>query len=178
MEQEFKKIDSHFKKMLESKKFLKLLYGLGVLIIAGVIFHAGIEVGARKASFGNAYGQHYFENFGMERHGPLGELSEHFSNPNGAVGKIIQITSPTFVVEGSDNTEKVILITDDTEFLLGRQKVSESELKIDGYVVVVGIPDEQGQVEARLVRIMPAPPLMPMMNGQTQTSGTATSPVQ
>ncbi len=169
-------MEQELKKIFESKKFLKLLYGLGILIVAGVIFHAGIEVGSRKASFGSAYGQHYFENFGMERHGPLGELSEHFSNPNGAVGKIIQVTPPTFVVEGSDNTEKVILVTDDTEILLGRQKVSDSELKIDGYVVVIGIPDERGQVEARLIRIMPTPPLMPMMN--TQTSTTTVSPVQ
>jgi hypothetical protein len=154
---ETEEIKNKVTKTVESKKFLHILYILGIIIAAGIIFHAGVSVGLRKASFGRAWGEHYFENFGMgKREGLLGEFSEHFSNPNGTVGKVIQVSLPTFVVEGSDNTEKVILVSDDTEIVKARMKAAATDLEPGSYVVVVGVPNMQGGIEAKLVRIMPA----------------------
>ena len=43
------------------------------------------------------------------------------------------------------------------------------DLKIDDFVVVIGTPDEQGQIEAKFIRIMPSPDLL-INNNNTQTN--------
>ncbi|MFA6353629.1 MAG: hypothetical protein WCW93_01715 [Candidatus Paceibacterota bacterium] len=150
-----KKIYEDIKKVFESRITLKVLCVLGVIIVALLIFSAGITVGFRKASFGRAWGDNYEHNFGMRPNRPMfGQ--DNFPNANGAIGKIIKITLPTIIVQDKDNTEKVILLKDDTKIQKMMSEIKASDLIIDDFVVIIGSPNAQGQIEAKLIRIMPA----------------------
>ena len=61
-----------------------------------------------------------------------------------------------------DNTEKVILMNEKTEIRKIRDNVKQDELKLDDHVVVIGTPNSSGQIEARLIRFLPAPFEMPL----------------
>ena len=138
------------KKMFESKKVLVIMCLIGVLIIFAGIFNAGETIGFHRASFRCNWGSNYERNFGMMR--GFGSLP----NANGSVGKIIKVELPTIIVQDRDGLEKVILIGNDTVIRLIMQNVTPDNLKANDSVVVIGSPNAQGQIEAKLIRIMPA----------------------
>ncbi|MFA5095494.1 MAG: hypothetical protein WC447_02460 [Candidatus Paceibacterota bacterium] len=149
-----KKIYEDIKRVFESKVSTGVLVGIGIIIIAMLVFSAGIFVGFRKASFGRAWGENYERNFGMRPNRSMfGE--DNFPNAHGATGKIIKVELPAIIVQDKDNTEKVILIKDDTQIQKMKGEVATNDLKTDDFVVVIGNPNEQGQIEAKFIRIMP-----------------------
>ncbi|HWA32079.1 MAG TPA: hypothetical protein VG694_01345 [Candidatus Paceibacterota bacterium] len=158
-----KQLDEKIKKFIGSKALTRVIYGLGILVVAALIFHAGSVVGFRKASFGHAWEEHYEENFGMMAgvnpvNGPAGfGMMSDFPNAHGAAGKIIKVEPSDLIVEDRDGTEKVILFDDDTDLRKGRNSISTADLKIDDFAVVIGSPNDQGQIEAKMIRVMPAP---------------------
>ncbi len=81
---------------------------------------------------------------------------QNFPNAHGTVGKIIKIELPTIIVQDKDETEKVVLIKDDTSIRSGKTDITKNDLKVDDFIVVIGSPNTQGQIEAKLVRIMPS----------------------
>lgn len=164
------------KEFVQSKVFRKILCGLGVIVIALLILQVGILVGYHKASYSYRYGDNYHKTFGGAR-GELGDLNKRggmmgflrggdFSNSYGVTGKIIKIDLPTMVVIGQDGIEKVITISDDTTIMHLRDKVRASNLNINDSVVVIGSPNDDSQIEAKLIRIMPT--------SQSMKTGTTT----
>jgi len=158
-----KKIYEDFKKVFESKISVGILYGVGILIVVILIFSAGVSVGFHKASFGKAWGENYERNFGMK---PNQQMigQDNFPNAHGSIGKIIKIELPTIVVQDKDNIEKLILIKDNTQVQKMRNTLTVNDLKVDDFIVVIGNPNEQGQIEAKLIRMVPSPELMPNSN--------------
>ncbi len=142
------------KKVFESKTSTKILVGVGIIIIALLIFSAGIAVGFRKASFGHAWEENYERNFGVKPDRPVFG-KDNFPNAHGAIGKIISITLPTIIVEDKDNTEKVVLVKDDTQVQELKNSVKVGDLKVNDFIVVIGAPNGQGQIEAKFIRVMP-----------------------
>lgn len=153
-----KEIKESIKKVFESKKVSGFLLILGILVVVSFIFQAGVFVGFHKASFGRDWGENYGRNFGMMG-GPGGfdGMMGNFPNAHGTIGKIIKIELPTIVVGDRDNTEKVVLINNDTKIIDIRNDIDVKDLKIDENIVVVGSPNSQGQIEAKLIRVMPFP---------------------
>jgi len=158
------KINEKIKKIFESKILVGILYGIGIIIILALVFSAGISVGFHKASFGRAWGDNYSKNFGMggQGGGPMGEFGKNgpmgfFPNANGVAGKIIKIELPTIMVLDKDNIEKIVLIKEDTKIQKMRDNIKSSDLKVDDFIVVIGSPNDQGQVEAKFIRMMPSP---------------------
>lgn len=159
------------KKILESKNFRAVIYTIGVLLIIFLIFQAGMIVGFRKASFGRDWGDNYAMNFGGPQRGSKvmgmmgGEFGDFGNLPNahGTIGKIIKIELPTIIVlDEQDNTEKVVVLSDQTEIRKVRDSIIKDELKIDDHIVVIGAPNSSGQIEARLIRFLPAPLVKPI----------------
>ncbi len=148
-------VEEIIKDISESKALKAVIYGFGILVAIFIVFQAGIVVGFHKASFGHDWDTNYTRNFG-----PLnpGMMSDNFPNAHGAFGKIIKVQLPTIIVADRDNTEKVVLITDDTVVRKVRANGSSTDLVPDTVVVVIGTPNAQGQIEAKLIRILPAPP--------------------
>ena len=156
------------KKVFESKVSFRILCGIGVIIVALLIFSAGVTVGFNKASFGRAWGENYERNFGPRPSGPLfGQ--DNFPNGNGAIGKIIKIELPTIIVQDKNNLEKVILIDTNTQIQEMRGNVATGDLKIDDFVVVIGTPNPQGQIEAKFIRVMPLGMPVPPQQAPTST---------
>lgn len=150
------------KKLVSSTSF-KVVFAIVVfLALASFIFQAGVFVGFHKASFLFKSGDNFYRTFG-ERGGMMmngGMFRDEFSGGHGAVGKIVKVELPTLVVLGSDNIEKVIVTDSKTEVREGRKDSSVNKLTSDQYITVLGTPNDQGQITAKLIRIMPGPMMM------------------
>lgn len=148
---------SSLKKYMESPSMRKVLCILGVVIASLLVFQAGVFVGYRKARFAYRLGDNYYRTFG----GPHHKMNDRFDpkaffDAHGAAGKVVDITLPTMVIAGPDNVEKVVLIKNDTTVRHFRDTVNAKDLKQGDFVVVFGSPNDQSQIEARLIRIMPS----------------------
>ena len=155
-------IKNKIKEILNSKAFRIVVYALGVLAVAFFIFEAGMVAGFRKASFGRDWGENYEQNFGsphrMQFGKNMGDMG-NLPNAHGAIGRIVGVELPNIVVlDGKDNVEKVIILDDDTEIRLAKNIIKDEELKEGLDVMIIGTPNSSGQIEAKLVRVLPPPP--------------------
>jgi len=134
---------------------------IGIILIAIVIFAAGVSVGFHKARYSYQWGENYERNFagpgrGM---GPFGgvmrEFSGHdnFRNPNGLAGTIISVTDNNLVVKDQDSKENTVAVTDKTIIKDGPNDIKISDLKTDERIVVLGKPGDNGVVNADLIRV-------------------------
>ena len=147
------------KEIFQSKKFKIALLGIAGLIVALLIFQAGIFVGYRKASFSYEWGQNYPRIFGAPPGDFLNEFGDRgFISGHGTVGQIIKIEGDTIVIKGNDNAEKTVIVSDSTTIQSGRQTIKISDLKADDFIVTIGSPNNSGQIEAKFIRVMPPPP--------------------
>ncbi|OHA09476.1 MAG: hypothetical protein A3B37_02120 [Candidatus Sungbacteria bacterium RIFCSPLOWO2_01_FULL_59_16] len=152
----------NFKDFVQSKTFRGILVGIGVVLIALFIFQAGVFVGYRKASFSYRWGENYHRNFGGPAGGFMrGPVGGDFANPHGTFGRIIKIELPNLTIQEPKDVEKVIVIKSDTIIRRFRDAVKPEDLKVDEHVVVIGSPNDAGQIEAKFIRVMPAPPFPP-----------------
>ncbi len=151
----------NFKEFIQSKTFKKILYGIGGLIVAMLIFHAGMFAGYHKATFSYRLGDNYYRAFGEPRmHMPRGFGHDGFSDAHGATGKIIRLDLPTIIIESKDSLEKIILTTDTTSIKRFRETLKATDLKVDDMITVIGKPNDAAQIEAKLIRLMPSPPTL------------------
>ncbi len=167
-----------FNKFFQSKALKITLLALGAFIILLLVFQAGMAVGFRKANFSFRWAENYHENFAGPKGGFFGDFRRDFEgkdfiDSHGVFGSIIKIDlsigseQTTLVVKGANNVEKIILLKDDTTIECLRETIKPSDLKVDDQIVVIGEPNEAGQIEAKLIRVMPgsfptAPMPMPM----------------
>lgn len=156
------------------------MMSLGALVILLSVFQAGISVGFHRAGFSYHMGENYYRAFGDAERGPgVGMMGDRgFSNAHGAIGRIIKLSLPTMTVLGTDNVEKVITTDQNTEVRRFRDEASVSELTLDEYVVVIGTPNENGEIVARLIRILPPPPEFTRPNQTVSTTGSTSSVAQ
>jgi len=159
------KVYEDLKKVFDGKVLFRILVVIFILIVVVLIFFAGVIVGFHKASFGRAWGEHYYENFGMG-YGPgarwmvmmpphLDVGGGYFPDAHGATGKIIKIELPNLIALGQDNIEKTILINTDTKIEEGGKEIASSDLKINDFIITIGSPDERGVIEAKFIRVLP-----------------------
>ncbi len=131
---------------------------LGCLIVALLIFQAGMFVGFKKAGFSYRVGEQYFRQMnGRPNDQFMGMNRGDFENSHGAIGKIISISLPSVIISDKDNTEKTILISSSTDIRKFKDSIKPEDLKINDFVTVIGNPNDKAEIEARLVRIMPDP---------------------
>jgi hypothetical protein len=152
-------IKKYVERLSEPKMFKKIMYGVGIVFAVFFIFEAGMFVGFHKASFRHDWNNNFSKNFGPSRRGymMISNLPENFPNAHGAIGKVVKVELPTLIVEDRDNIEKVVLITDNTQIRQVRGQGAKEDLKVDSYIVVIGSPNTEGQIEAKLIRILPSP---------------------
>lgn len=168
---------NNFLNFIKSKTFVTIIVVLfGLALLAGV-FTLGAAIGYRKARFSYAWGENYNRNFGGPREGFMGNFARDFSgrdliDAHGTFGQIMKIDpstgsgqAATLVIKGPDNVEKSVLIKDDTTIQRLRETIKSGDLKINDNVVVIGNPNNSGQIEAKFIRVMPfmPTPSMPMM---------------
>jgi len=130
---------------------------IGFVVIV-LIFGAGIFVGGTKARFSYRWAESYHKNFAGPQGGFFGDWRTlpppgDFIEGHGTFGEIIKINDSDLIVKGQGDVEKVILITKDTAIERGRDTLKKEELKVGDSIVIIGSPNEQGQIEAKLIRL-------------------------
>lgn len=139
---------------LQSKKLVRALWALGVLVVLLLTFQLGVVVGFHKAHFSYRWADNYHRNFGGPRGGFMRDFEgREFFSGHGIAGKVVEVGGDTIVMRGSDDVERAVTVTEATVIKLARQTVPLSELKPDDSVVVIGTPREDGSTEAKLVRV-------------------------
>ena len=132
---------------------------IGALFVLLLVFKAGEYVGIKKASFSYNWGNNYYRNFmGRGRMNIGGFHGEDFLMGHGVGGPILKNSSSTLIIQDRDGAEKIVLISGNTLIKRFRDDISGSDLKPGEWVVVLGNPNEEGQIEAKLVRVLPPPP--------------------
>jgi len=162
MEEDIKNTSDTDNKDTGRKKhdFLKrAIIGLAVFVAVLVIFGTGVFVGEMKARFSYQWAENYHRNFGGPSGGFMGNLrlppppDNEFIESHGIFGQIIKIGDSDFVIKGQDNAEKIVVINKDTAITGGKQTITKADLKVGEQVVVIGSPNDQGQIDAKLIRV-------------------------
>lgn len=150
----------------KSKTVRGILMGIGIAILVLVIFQTGVTVGYHKARFVSRFGDNFNKNFVDPKHGGAGDkfLMRGMPGGHGALGEIVNISMPQIVVAGPDNLEKTILVGTTTRIRQFQNEITINDLKIGDFIVVLGVPNSEGQIEAKLIRTMPTPPARSVNN--------------
>ena len=143
------------KEIFKPEHFNKVLITLAATVVLVFVFTLGVFVGHEKYRFSRAWGENYYGNI-MGRRGMMNFDRPEF-NAHSGLGQIIKIDGNSLTIKDQANIEKTILITDNTAIIRNNQNVKITDLKVDDKIVVIGRPNNQGQIEASLIRIMPAP---------------------
>jgi hypothetical protein len=140
----------------------RIIIGLGIFALVVLIFGAGIFVGGIKARFSYRWAESYHKNFA----GPPAGFFDNWRMPlpppgdfiegHGTFGEIIKINDSDMVVKGQANVEKIIIITKDTVIEKGRETGKKEELKIGDQIIIIGEPNDSGQIEAKFIRVLPS----------------------
>lgn len=143
-------------KIFQSNLFKGFLFCLLGFLLLTFVFKVGEIVGAKKADFSCRWSDNYHRNFGGPRAGFLkGFGDKDFIEANGVVGQIIKIASSTIAIKGRGDIEKIVLINSNTTIKSLEKTIQASDLKVDDMVVVIGEPNNSGQISAKLIRVMP-----------------------
>ena len=143
---------------ITKSKYLKyILLGILELILLLGVFRLGMVVGFRKANFSFGWGENYRQNFGEPPHGfPGGFMppnGKDLIDAHGTGGTILKTDSNVLVIKGNDNVEKNILMTDKTIIRKQRDTISIVDLKTGDDIMVIGSPNNKGQIEAKFIRV-------------------------
>lgn len=142
-------------------KILKwAIFSFIILILLCLSFSVGYKVGHRKAAFSYKWSENYHKLFGGPKKGfglKIGLGKDDLLEANGAIGTVIKIENDNFIIKGKDNVERSIRLLSETVIRKGRSDIKPSDLKIDDQVVVIGSASSTGQIEAKMIRVFPAP---------------------
>jgi len=143
----------------QSKGFKIVLGVLGTVIILMIFFCLGMVVGFHRANFSRDWSENYHRNFAGPQNGFFAGVQrpgKEYMDPHGIFGQIIKVGPNDIIIDGQGTAERIISIDDDTTIRSLRNNIKLTDLKIGNSVVVIGEPNSDGQIEAKLIRLMPA----------------------
>jgi hypothetical protein len=150
------------KKFIHRDILKSIIIGLLIAIVLFLVFGLGVLVGEKKAKFSYRWAENYHKNFAGPRAGFFGNWKmspllpfDEFIEGHGTFGEIIKIEGNNLVVKGKGDVEKVILINEKTVMKSGFKNIRVADLKIGDMIVIIGSPNDKGQIEARLIRVFP-----------------------
>lgn len=139
--------------MAEHKDSFTFLFRLGgFFLVALLIFHAGVAVGARRHPPGRmgSPGAHV-RGAGFDIPVPRGFIPEG----HGTVGSIESIDSDadSLVVRLRDGSLRTVHMGNSPLIRTETGDASSTALKTGQFVVILGVPDDDGAISARLIRV-------------------------
>ena len=146
----------------ESKLFAGIVAGVCIMLVIICIFESGVLVGYHEATYSSHWGENYGRNFGSGPMSANGLPDARLPLPDGTMGKILSISnasasSTQIVISNTQNAEEKVLIDTNTIIRDHENTISASTLVPGAYAVVLGSPDEHGEILAKLIRLVPAP---------------------
>ncbi len=123
----------------------------GGVIVALLIFHAGVSVGERRA-FSHIHAGYPFPPQRSEGFLPHGFMPEG----HGAVGTITRIELPVLTLQTRDGRDTSVRVSSSTPVRSATEESSINNLKVGDNIIVVGSPDEKipDNLDAKLIRIL------------------------
>lgn len=114
-------------------------------------------MGYKRANFSFRWAENYPGNFFPPPHGDFmkGMNNQDAIKGHGALGEIITINNSLLTVKGKDEVEKAILIGPDTQIEHGFDVLKATDLKVGDHVLAIGSPNDAGQIQAKIVRVLP-----------------------
>ena len=158
---EVKSIYSAADKKINKDILKRIIVGLAAFAVICLIFWIGMFIGGMKARFSYRWAESYHRNFAGPRGGFLDDWRSFprgdFINAHGVFGQIIKIEESTIIIKEGNNVERIVIVKDGTIIERLRETVKISDLKVDDFVVVIGEPNDSGQIEAKFIRLLPPP---------------------
>lgn len=148
-------------KIMNSKIMTRIM--LTIAIIAGIIivFYIGVQFGYKKAEFIEHMSDGYYRAFGPNNPhegGAFGYFFDDQTSTHGVAGKIITTSNNKIIIEDNDGTEKTVLVSTSTLIKEGRKTITTDDIKVDDFAISIGDPNDQGQIVAKIIRLVPPPP--------------------
>lgn len=142
--------------LLESKKIRAVLWILGGLIVLFVVFGLGIAVGYDRAGFATGFDRNYYRIFfGGPPTGPIGMMAPPMPGAiHGVVGTVIDVGTSTISVTDEKNNEQSVLVSSGTVIRDGDSDSVIGDIAVGDQIAVIGEPDNNGQIDARFIRII------------------------
>ncbi len=152
----------NYRDIFQSRSWSSIIFVLGVLLVVLLVFQAGIFIGYRSASFSYGRLSGYQDGMGNPRSilAPFVHDADD-PNPHGTVGQIVSIQLPFLMIKGAQNAEEIVAVSGTTTVRSMRDTASTSMLRIGDQVIVIGAPDEGGQMHAAFIRILTPHPAYP-----------------
>jgi cell shape-determining protein MreC len=150
----------NLKELINSSLVRRVLLVAAGAVVLVFVFSAGVFVGIEKVKFSYGWGENYYRNFVDPRGLVIGPIvarnpfwDKNYLSPHGLVGQIIEVNENGFVLLGANQNEVPVEVDSETIIKNQRNNLKLSDLKIGDQAVVFGAPDDQGEIEAKLVRI-------------------------
>ncbi len=145
------------KDVIASAKNKKVLAALGVTLLCLIAFQAGSAFGFHRAIVAFKYDDRFDGRYGMHsKRGPFGDPGERLPGAHGTAGRVLSVDMPTVLIEDRD-MERIVRFATGTEIREGRERAESGAISVDDFIVVIGNPNDKGEVEAKFVRILPPP---------------------
>lgn len=140
---------------IQSKFLHGLLIGIATLVVLLAVFILGTAVGARKASHFSRWCEQNERMFAPS--GPIGNMgTPSFPNDmHGVFGNVLSASGTTMTVEGQDGVEHAVTVSGSTIVRRGQATATSTDIHSNDHVGVFGDPNDQGGIEAKLIRIFP-----------------------
>lgn len=128
------------------------------LVFVLLVFRLGFNIGLHKGAFACKWSENYHRNFGGPPNGAM-MIDQDSSMPShGVFGRVIGAATDTLIIKQNDGVEISVVATPNTIIELLHQRVPLSEVHLYETVVVIGEPNDKGQISASFIRIMPSRP--------------------
>ncbi len=137
------------------------------LVLILISFRIGVFVGQRQASFTYRWGENYHQAFGGPQEGFMQDWrGKDFVAGHGNVGQVIKNEDEILIIQDKNGTEKIIKLDQKTLIKNGPENIKQSDIEINDEIVVLGSPQDDGSVLAKLIRVfdlskMPPPQPLP-----------------
>ncbi len=149
-----------FDELREKKWLIWTLIAVGELALILLVFRVGEVIGVERANFNSGWAANYGRFFGEPRQGffqAVGELPPPVP-AFGNVGTVLSVGNNQLVMEDNSMNEKTVAVSSSTTIREGLNEIITSGIATGSQIIVIGVPNSQGQIVARFIRVFPDEP--------------------
>jgi Domain of unknown function (DUF5666) len=142
----------------KSKILLLTAAGLGAVLALALVFSVGVMAGQEKARFSYRWNDDNFRRAAVKNMSAGAVfLDRGYFDGHGAIGAVTNIESGRLTLKGLDGNEKNVSLGSSTVIRLDEANIKPGDLKVNDHVVVIGSPENDGSIDARLIRVLDDP---------------------
>ncbi|MEI6396607.1 MAG: hypothetical protein WCO48_00835 [Candidatus Taylorbacteria bacterium] len=147
------------KEILKHPHTKKVINIFGVILVALVIFSAGVTIGFIKGEFSERWDKNYMGMMGGPRSPfqTFSDIDNRAPSPHGTAGQVISSGNGQIVVRGPGEMEYIVIVSPQTIIRQLRQQGTTTDVVVGSWITAIGSPDETGRLVASFIRIMPSP---------------------